>query len=185
MLIAIVQHTPTWVFILFCGLLYLGLTRTQARTVKARRLPLLPLLIAAWSLQTIATAFAGSDLTAPATWALPAALAAWLVGAALLIVLHVARGARRDVVYLADLQAFRIPGSWMPLCWLIIIFCAKYAIGAGLAMHPELRTSASFAIVVGLLYGALSGNLAGGAWRILQLQLQDRARQAATLAGTL
>jgi len=183
MLTAIIQHTPTWVFILFCALLYLGLTRTQARTVKARRLMLMPIVISAWSLYSIYQAFATGDPAAADAWVLPAALLAWLTGAAVVLALLIVRGPRRDVVYMPDTQIFQIPGSWLPLIWLMTIFCAKFVIAACLAAQPDLHASVNFGLLVGLLYGALSGNLAGCAWRIVQVQVAHQARQNAVTAG--
>lgn len=181
MLIQIIQHTPTWVFILFCALVYLGISRTRPRTVAVRRILTMPLAISAYAFYNIYAAFAigvGQPGVSPDSILL-ASLLAWLFSAAAVLALLFSLGPRRDVDYLPQTQQFRIPGSWFPLCWLMSIFFTKYVVAVMLATHVSLHGSASFATAIGVLYGAASGTLVGSAWRIWRVMLDHDARPAA------
>lgn len=177
MLLSIIQQTPNWVFILFCALLYLGISRSRPRTVPVQRIFLLPLAIGAYSLYSVYSAFIGRAASSQLDGGLAlTALAAWLCAAALVLAILARSKPRHDVGYEPQTRQFLIPGSWFPLCWLMSVFLAKYAIAVLLAMRPELHGSTSFALTVGTLYGALSGSLAGGAWRIWRVLLDHQAQ---------
>ena len=170
MLIDIIQHTPTWVFFLFCGLLYIGILRTRPRTVSPCRLLLLPIAIGVYSLRNVYLSFADTLDATPHNGVVLVGLIAWL-GATLTVLGALASlPDRHDVQYLPQIRKFLIPGSWLPLCWLMCIFFSKYVIAVALAVQPALHQSMGFAVLVGALYGALSGNLIGGAWRIWRTQ---------------
>jgi hypothetical protein len=53
------------------------------------------------------------------------------------------------------------------------IFFTKYAVGATLAMHPEIRHDAAFALAVPLMYGLFSGIFAGRALRLWKLAMRE------------
>lgn len=179
MLTQIIQNTPSWVFILFCALLYLGITRTRPRAATTRRLFLMPLAIAAFSLYSIYSAFGGgaADAELGSDSVLATALLAWLGAAAAVLAIFHQLGPRRDVRYQSQTQQFLIPGSWLPLLRLMAVFFIKYVFGAMLATQASLHDSVVFAAVTGVFYGALSSTLLGSAWRIWRIMLTDTTRQ--------
>jgi len=79
-------------------------------------------------------------------------------------------------------QAFRVPGSWLPLALMMAIFLLKYAVGVTLAMQPHLAHSAGFAITVSAAYGALSAVFLARARNILA-QAPASASSAALMAA--
>jgi len=144
---AIVSHTPTWVFGVFAVLIAIGLRQTQPRIVSRRRLIVLPLVIAAYSLYGVAMASHGSAV----------ALAVWLVAvsaAFLLTRLSPPSGAVSETA-----STVRVPGSWMPMVVIVGLFAARYAYNVMLAMHPEVLHSASFMAMFSALFGFLGGLL--------------------------
>jgi len=72
MFASILSNTPTWVFAVFAALIAIGLMQTRPRTVSRRRLIVLPVVVAGYSLYGVAMASGGS----------PLALAAWLLAVA-------------------------------------------------------------------------------------------------------
>ena len=170
-IVDIVRQTPLWVGGLLAGLLYLGFSASRDRDVHLGRLLLMPLAMGGLALWGVESAFIG-------TGRLPELLALWATGyAALLAVglrLPVPAGARYKVAQ----RRFHLPGSWLPLLLILIVFTLKYAIGVQLAMEPPIAANPAFAYPVAALYGVLSGIFAARTLRVLRLL---RAPAAATV----
>ncbi|CAJ0789561.1 hypothetical protein LMG7141_02244 [Ralstonia condita] len=144
---SIVSHTPAWVFVVFAGLIALGLRQTRPRIVSRRRLIVLPLLIAAYSFYGVALASHGSAL----------ALAVWLAAvcaAFLLTRVSPPRGAESQAA-----DTVRIPGSWVPMVAIVGLFGARYAYNVMLAIHPDIMQSGGFMVLFSALFGFLGGLL--------------------------
>lgn len=144
---SIVSHTPVWVFVVFAGLIVIGVRQMQSRVVSRRRLIVLPLLIAAYSLYGVAMASRGSAV----------ALAVWLAAvcaAFLLTRLLPSPGAVAE-----SAATVRVPGSWMPMVVIVGLFCARYAYNVMLVIHPEVMHSSSFMALFSALFGFLGGLL--------------------------
>ena len=153
MFIAILQHTPTWVFVLLATLVGLGLTQAFPRAVPLRRVTLLPLAMAGLSLFGVASTFGAAALPLLA-WAL--ALAA---GFALAQGLADTSAVRWDTAS----GRLRLPGSWLPLALMLGLFAVKFGVGVTLALHPSLRAAAGFALAGSAAYGFFSGAFLGRA----------------------
>ena len=168
MLIEIIRQTPTWVMFLLLALVAIGISRSRPRSVPARRIFILPLAFTALSLFSIYSAFVTHAGGSPneLNAILVTSYLAWLCAAAVFVAIAINRGARRDVTYSVQTQLFQLPGSWLPLCWMISIFLIKYILAVLMAVQPSLHGSSVFAIVIGLLSGSLNGILMGSAWRI-------------------
>lgn len=166
MFIAIVRHTPVWVWGLLAALIALGLSQAREREVSLMRATTLPLVMIALSLSGVFSAFGH----------FPVALGGWAagVGAALVFGRHfiVARGAR----WSAQTATLHVPGSWLPLALMVALFSLKYVAGVRLALHPALAIDIAFAGLISLAYGLFSGLfLARG------LSLRNLARMPAGL----
>ena len=59
MFASILSNTPTWVFAVFAALIAIGLMQTRPRTVSRRRLIVLPVVVAGYSLYGVAMASGG------------------------------------------------------------------------------------------------------------------------------
>lgn len=159
-LLTVLQHTPTWVWALLVALVALGGSQAFARTVSLRRARLLPLSMCALSLWGVAAAFGSA-----------AALAAWAVGGVVTALWVRRSGSAGGACWSAANQTFRLPGSWVPLALILGIFGVKFGVGINLALHPELRQTALFAVGASLTYGVFSGIFAGRAlvlWRLTE-----------------
>jgi hypothetical protein len=170
MLMQILIHTPKWVFITFALLVWLGARQLLAGSVGLTRITLMPIAMAGLSLYGVASAF-GDD---------PAALLGWAAAAAVLLAFVLQRGAPATTHYDATARVFHFAGSAVPLALMMGIFFTKYIVGVLLAMHPELRHDAVFALGISTLYGAFSGTFAGRAVRLWRLAM--RADRAALMA---
>jgi len=80
-------------------------------------------------------------------------------------------------------REFQVAGSAVPLVLMMGIFFTKYVVGVALAMHPELRQQAGFAVGVPMLYGAFSGIFAARAVRLWKLAIRTDAMAVAARAA--
>lgn len=146
MLVAILQHTPIWVYILLIVLIIVGIQQSRTRQVSRTRLLILPLAMTALSLYGVLAAFG-------VHW-LP--LLCWLCGLTLTTLL-VQRLLLGRIQYCTTTGRFTQPGSWLPLTLMMGIFLMKYCVGATLAMAPDIVKESAFIVSVATLNGVFSG----------------------------
>ena len=172
MLLTIVQHTPTWVWLLLAALIWLGASQFFARSAGLRRVLLMPIAMAVFSAWGMASAFGSAPQIA-------GILAAWLgtacAVAAVSLWLHRAppAGARYD----AASQSFHLAGSAWPLLLIVGIFLVKYVVGVELALQPPLAHDNHFALQIALVYGAFNGVFAARTGRLLRLAARKTVAQ--------
>ncbi|MEF3065836.1 DUF6622 family protein [Pandoraea apista] len=164
---AFVSHVPLWVWWLFIVLVVLGLaaTRTQQKPLWAALA--MPLVMTGVSAYGAATTF---------TTALPASIA-WVSAVAIAVALRAALGWWGSVSWIPATRRVRMPGSWLPLVWMLAIFVLKFAVAVSMAIHPDLKSNGGFAAWICLWYGAFSGIFLG---RVLAIR---RAIRNASVAG--
>jgi hypothetical protein len=159
MLMQVILHTPKWVFAVFLLLVWLGARQLLANSVSLQRVTLMPVAMGGLSLYGVVSAFGDSF----------GALLGWALAAAVLTALVLQRRLPATTRYDAAERRFHVAGSAVPLLLMMGIFTTKYVVGAALAMHPELRQQAAFAIAIPTLYGAFSGIFAARALRLWRL----------------
>ena len=159
MLTRIIANTPAWVWGLLVALLWLGLSQTRTRQVGLRRVLILPLLMTGLSLSGIWSSFSYSAELC----------VAWTASAAIVLSLLLARPAPAAVRYDHSTGLLHLPGSWLPLALILAIFAIKYAVGASLAIQPDLAKDAEFSVAIAAVYGALAGAFIARASRLWQL----------------
>lgn len=147
MFMQILTHTPKWVFALFVALLWLGLKQMLPRRVGINRATIIPLVMTALSLYGVVSAFGDT----------PQSLLTWIVGAAVAFAVHFQLSSATQIQYDAASRRFNVPGSVVPLILFMGIFLTKYAVGVGITVQPALAHDSSFALSIGMLYGAFSG----------------------------
>jgi hypothetical protein len=156
-------HTPKWVFVLFATLVWLGAKQLFANSVGLGRVTVMPIVMTALSIFGVTSAFGDS----------PTALLAWAAAALVALALVLRRGLPAGTRYMPASRTFHLAGSAVPLALMMGIFFTKYAVGATLAMHPEIRHDAALALAVPLMYGLFSGVFAGRALRLWKLAMRE------------
>lgn len=171
MLTQIFLHTPKWVYILFATLLWLGARQLLAHSMSLGRATVMPIVMTGLSIYGVASAFGASSLS----------LLGWAAAAGVALTLVLQRGLPAGTRYDEATRRFHVAGSAVPLLLMMGIFFTKYGVGATLAMHPEVRHDAAFALAIALLYGVFSGVFAGRALRLWKLAIrEDRLAAGAT-----
>jgi len=150
--LAIVRHTPLWVWGLLLVMVRVGWRQTVGRDVTALRLLLLPAAIGVLSLASAALAF---GRTGPG-WV----LGAWIAGAVLGFAAHGALSPATVSARANPDGSFRLEGSHAPLALMLFVFFARYTNGIALAMHPALATLPAYAFAASLLFAVPAGVLA-------------------------
>ena len=131
------------------------------------RVTLMPLAMTGLAVYGVASAFGDS----------PMALLGWAAAALAVLALLLQRPLPAATRYDAASRSFQVAGSAVPLALMMGIFFTKYVVGVALAMHPELRHQAAFAIGLPVVYGAFSGSFIGRALRLWKLAIRgDRAQ---------
>lgn len=166
----IVRHTPLWVAGVLAGLTALGLWAARTRQVHFNRLVAMPLVMGGLALWGVQSAFGASGRLAEL-------LALWAACCAALLALGTRLAPPVGAAYEAATRSFRLPGSWVPMGLILVVFLMKYGIGVQLALEPTLARAPGFAFAVTALYGLLSGLFAARTLRVLPL-----ARPAPALA---
>lgn len=167
--IAIVQHTPTWVWGLLATLVALGLLQTRPLEMSLTRVTVLPLVLTALSLSGVLSAFGH----------LPVALAAWATGVAAALALARKAVSVRGAAWSASRGLLHVPGSWLPLVLIVSLFALKYGAGVSLALAPALASDTSFAGLCSLAYGTFSGLFMARALSLRSLATRSAAMQPA------
>ncbi len=159
MIVNILSHTPVWVWGLLAALMALGVSQTRQRHVAPWRLLMLPLVLLGLGLWSMAPGFTALPLTA-LVW-----LAALGAGTALLA----GRPAPVGTTWLPAAQRLRLPGSWMPMLLILVVFALRYAANVGMAFNPGWCHAPELLLPLALLYGGSSGLFLGRALALLKL----------------
>lgn len=153
MLIQIITHTPVWVWGLLTALLALGLWQRRERRVRPFQLLLLPALLMAMGLWSMAPGFVAQPICA----------LIWLLAVAAACRLGLQWPPPGGARWLPQTGRLQLPGSWAPLVIIVCIFSLRYATGVGLALFPEWRNLAGVQGPLALVFGLLSGAFLGRA----------------------
>ena len=170
MILRILEHTPVWVWVLFCALGALGLSQTRTRNVGRARAILLPLLMMVLSLSAVLNSFTQ----------VPLALVAWLAGLWLALSVAAEAMAVRGASWSPAARCFRIPGSWRPMTMILGLFVIKYVAGICLAINPSLAASTLVTTLLSLTYGTFAGLFWSRARSLLRLTRGSHSGQPAT-----
>lgn len=170
MIINILSHTPVWVWGLLAALMALGSSQTRQRDVAPWRLLMLPLVLLGLGLWSLAPGFIAMPLTA----------LVWLTALGAGVALLVGRPSPVGTAWLPATQRLRLPGSWMPLLLILIVFVVRYAANVGMAFNPGWRHAPELLLPLALIYGGCSGLFLGRALALFKL-----TRAPAAVAGLL
>ena len=156
-LLAILSHTPLFVWAVLAGLVLLGLRQTRTQTMSAARVWAIPLLVGAASLAGALRGFAGAG-----EWLTGGS---WALGAALGFLSNRSLDLPRRVSANAD-GSFTIGGSIAPLLLFVGVFMVRYVVNVALAVQPALAHDPLAAAAAAIAYGLTAGLLAARSRKI-------------------
>lgn len=162
MIIEILKYTPKWVFGLLIFLIVLGVKQSNDRAVK--KLMILPLPLGMVFLSFFG-AYSSFGLA-------PMPIGLWFIALVGISYAVAEYFPVKGVSFDSAKESFFIPGSWLPLILMMVIFFTKYVVGILNALQPSIIVSTGFVIGCSLVYGIFSGLFAVRAismWRVIRL----------------
>ena len=162
MALQILTHTPFFVWAMLAGLVALGLMQARTRRAALPRVLALPAVflgLGLWSLL-------------PGMTAMPVVGLVWLAALAV----GIAAGRRTPqapgTAWLAEARQFVLPGSWIPMGFILVIFTLRYGSSVALALHPAWRSDFSLQATMATVFGLLTGLSVGRTLELLRLRRQ-------------
>ncbi|MGI4985808.1 MAG: DUF6622 family protein [Janthinobacterium lividum] len=144
---AILQHTPSWVWVLLAFLVFRGVKSMRGGTTKIHRLAIVPVIFTLWGLYGLAAQPATSWL-------------AWLSGILLGLAIGFVLARRSTITADRTHGTITLPGSPVPLVLMLLVFIVKFWLGFELAMHAASPGS-PYLMVAASVSGAVAGIFAG------------------------
>ncbi|SAK45566.1 hypothetical protein AWB75_00801 [Caballeronia catudaia] len=150
-LFAIIQGTPTWVWLLLAFLVYRGVKALQTQTTPLSKLAIIPLIFAGMGVAHL--------ISAPLAGV--AAVAAWAIALGVGFVGGVFNASRTR--YIVDPIALTVmsPGSVVPLLLILATFATKFWLGIELATATNVAALATYVVIDAAVSGVVAGMFAG------------------------
>lgn len=138
---------PTWVYLLFLALMYIGISRCFTSTIKVKQLIILPIVLAWFSLSDL---WHPLNLTYYSLWSYVIGVG---VGFSIIFSLFRNRNIRADKTQ----NLIEIPGDWTYLLFLIVFFLVEFIISYYIAItSPQFYSSFVVTFILFIL-GTLTG----------------------------
>ena len=144
-------HTPVWVYILFAVLIALGIRAMKPRVVPLRKIFLLPIVFLVLSVHTLVTSFHITTSTV-LIWIGALSLGALLGG---MLTANLKFNVDREHALI------QLPGTWITVFMILLIFITKYYFGYELATDPALAHQHEFEFSMLAVSGATTGLFVG------------------------
>ncbi|MDR5760347.1 DUF6622 family protein [Caballeronia sp. LZ035] len=149
--IAILQGTPTWVWVLLAFLLYRGIKALQTNTAPLSKLAVVPLIFAGLGIaHLMSDPFAG--------WS---AVLAWIIGVGAGIAGGMFTASRTRFIVDPIARTVMLPGSFVPLLLISAIFIAKFWIGFEMATTMLATSLIHYASLDAAISGLVAGMFGG------------------------
>ena len=145
-MMAILEHTPLWVYFLFSVLVILGWMQSRDRVVPYFRAFIVPCFMMLLSIYGVVSAFGMSM-----------GIVAWSLGMIIVLALGIRVRALYNAVFMEERNAFAVKGSWFWLGVMMVIFGLKFAVSVAFARQLTMVYEPWFMLSISLCYGLLSG----------------------------
>ncbi|MCX7124287.1 MAG: hypothetical protein NTU49_00745 [Gammaproteobacteria bacterium] len=130
------KETPWWVYLLLYFLIVMGVKALKTQVVSIKRLIILPLVFIVLSVHTIITAFQ-LNTSSISIW-----LGSFIVGALIGFILVY----RHKILVDHEHWLVQLPGTWITLILILLIFASKYYFSYEMDANPALVKQMGFKI---------------------------------------
>lgn len=149
------SNTPWWVYALFIYLVMIGIKASNTRVISIKKLFIIPVIFTYLSIHTLITSF-DIHVLEVSIWG-SAILIGTLFGWAEVFRQH------RHIKVDKTKHLIQVPGSWMTLILILVIFASKYYFGYELDQDPELIHQNAFEYSMLIVSGICTGLFIGRA----------------------
>ncbi len=139
-------------------LLAYGYLQTRDRVIPRWKLTVLPIVMIGLSLYGVISAFGLAAMD----------IIMWLTGTLAAALICLAATLPRGTSYCRHRRSYSLPGSWLPLVVMMLIFFTKYTVAVLYAREQAITAAPLFATVVSLCYGLFSGFFLGRAMTVIR-----------------
>ncbi|TAG82596.1 MAG: hypothetical protein EAZ24_02180 [Burkholderiales bacterium] len=154
-LVNVLRGTPIWVWAILAALVSVGLRQLRARSIRPWMVFVAPVIFLA-----IGVLSSGRH---------GAVFAAWTVAAIVAAFIAAARPRGGNIRYEAKSGLIHIPGSAMPLFFMMTIFLINYVTQVMFAIDPTKATSIVWQVGSAIIMGTLTGVFFGRSIAIFRL----------------
>jgi hypothetical protein len=173
MFVQILTGAPWYAYLILPVLVWYGWLQSRTRENPKIRVLMLPIIMTFLSFGGVVQSFG-------AHWS---GLLAWAVGFALAAVLNQVVRAPAGVSYNGATRRFHVPGSWTPLALMMVIYVAKYVVGATTIINPDMVATLGFVVVLSFVFGGASGTFFARFLRIWSTSMRGQVVPGAPPAG--
>jgi len=171
---SVLLKAPIWVWPLLAVLILLGVRSARPRTLSRAAVFVWPVIMITLSVNGVVSTY-GANAAAWESW-----LCGFVAGIAIGGIFGPGAGAVR---YNAQTRRFDVPGSWMPLVLMLMLFCTRFAIGVANARFPQIVGTPGFLATVGLALGTCSGAFAARSIAVMTAKRPSRRANGGTGAS--
>ena len=147
----ILSQTPIWVYILFAYLVFVGIKASHTGVVSIYKLAALPVIFFILALETLMTHF---SINATNVGVFVFSL---VLGSAIGYILVF----KQHLVTDNEHKLLKLPGSWLTLVLVLIIFFSKYYSGYQLALYQDSSLPMHLVMVILGINGLCAGTFVG------------------------
>lgn len=166
------MNIPTYVYILFAGLVYIGIKRCFTRVIKVQRLFITPIFFSFFSIRGISELF---DLRL-------INLSIWLTGCLIGIFFGYKRVKNKNIKVDRKQQLIEVPGDLSMLFLILAAFISEFFIHYVVESGVILGTTSTFKIISLVILGLFTGLSAGRALNYLRKYRATYARTGSDLS---
>ena len=164
-------HTPWWVYLILVYCIFIGVKSLRTSIIHIRKLFFIPLIFGYLSLHTLITSF---NLDALIIFIYVISLLIGIgLGSLQLKLCKITVDAKHKLI--------KVPGSWVTLFLILIIFACKYFVGYEMAADPKMLTNEPFEIfllvVSGVTAGMFIGRLIYGVFKMINGPFEDLSKK--------
>jgi hypothetical protein len=149
-ILPILQHTPSWVFVVLAALIVSGIQAFRTRVLPAWRLLLIPAIFIGWGIFSVAARSVSN----------PALSLDWIAAAALGVVLGMGTTRLRGYAF-EDGGRVRVPGTPVTLVRTLGIFVVRYGIAVAAAFSANAAAHAQLVTYDVVISGLTAGYFLG------------------------
>lgn len=144
-------NIPWWVYLIFIYCIFIGVKSLKTSVIHVSKFFVIPIIFIYLSLHTL---FASFSLN---FFIIFTYIISFLVGIYLGVILL----KKSKILVDAKNKLIKVPGSWVTLVLILIIFFSKFYIGYELGVDPKIVTNKSFDLFFLLVSGVTSGMFLG------------------------
>ena len=144
-------NIPWWVYLIFFYCIFIGIKSLKTSVIHISKFFIIPIIFIYLSLHTLLSSFSLNFFI----------IFTYIISLLVGIYLGVILLKRSKIIVDAKNKLIKVPGSWVTLVLILIIFFSKFFIGYELGVDPKIVSNKSFEVFLLVVSGVTSGMFLG------------------------